>query len=160
MKEMFRRAAIASAFLASLGGAVIAAPPPGSGDPTAVRPTPPAANTRQMEVTAEQRIADLRAKLMITAAQQPQWDQFAQGMRNNAKAMDQAFDSRARAMSTMTAAENIKSYAKVSEQHAKDMVSLGPLFDALYATMPDAQKRTADQVFRDNADRRMAGTRG
>ena len=160
MNEMFRRAAIASAFLAGLGGAAVAAPPPGSGDPTAVRPTPPAAATRQMEVTAEQRIVDLRAKLMITTSQQPQWDSFAQGMRNNAKAMDQAFDTRARAMSTMTAAENMKSYAKVSEQHAKDMISLGPLFDALYATMPDAQKRTADQVFRDNANRRPAGPRG
>ena len=160
MNEMFRRAAIASAFLASLGGAAIAAPPPGSGDPTAVRPTPPAATTKQMEVTAEQRIVDLHARLMITAAQQPKWDQFAQGMRNNAKAMDRAFDTRARALSTMTAAENMKSYAKVSEQHAKDMVTLGPLFDALYATMPDAQKRTADRVFRDNADRRMPATRG
>ncbi len=160
MNSTFRRTALASVFLAGLGGfAAMAAPPAGSGDPTAVRPAPPATAAKPMEVTAEQRIADLRAKLLITPAQQPLWDQFAQGMRNNAKSMDQMFEARAKAMGTMTAVDNMRSYAKVSEQHARDMQSLVPLFDALYGAMPDAQKRTADQVFHDNADRRASGPR-
>src|SRR5919198_3285076 len=43
----------------------------------------------------EQRIKQLHSQLRITSAEQPQWDQFAQVMRENARDMDQAFLRRA-----------------------------------------------------------------
>ena len=46
----------------------------------------------------------------------------------------------------MTAAANMQSYAQVAKDHAQDMQKLVPVFQALYDTMSDNQKRTADQV--------------
>jgi methyl-accepting chemotaxis protein len=55
------------------------------------------------------------------------------------------------ALPTMTAADNVKSYAEVSAEHAKEMQKLVPAFQALYDTMSDSQKHVADQVFRNDA---------
>jgi len=46
----------------------------------------------------------------------------------------------------------MKSYAQVVMAHALDVQKLIPTFQALYATMSDSQKRTADQVFRNDAN--------
>jgi hypothetical protein len=99
----------------------------------------------------EQRITDLHARLQITPAQQPQWEQFIQVMRDNAQSMDQTFQHRVEAMPTMTATENMQSYALFASTNAQDVQKLVPAFQALYDTMSDTQKRTADQVFRDDA---------
>jgi hypothetical protein len=45
----------------------------------------------------ERQIADLQKKLQITAAQKPQFDEFAQIMRGNAQAMDAATGQQAAA---------------------------------------------------------------
>ena len=57
---------------------------------------PPAAAShpvpgKNMEERVENHIKQLHAQLQITPAEQPQWDQFAQVMRENARDMDQAF---------------------------------------------------------------------
>jgi hypothetical protein len=41
----------------------------------------------------------------------------------------------------------------VAMNHAQDMQKLVPAFQTLYDTMSDSQKKTADQVFRDDAHR-------
>jgi protein CpxP len=132
-----------------------AAAPPGAGDPTkdpnAPRPPASAGVGTHLEATIDQRITDLHDKLQISAPQRSQWDQFAGVMRDNAKNMDQTFQTRVQMMPTMTAAENMQSYAKISEQHAQDMQKLVVAFQTLYNSMSDSQKRTADQVFRDDA---------
>jgi hypothetical protein len=46
---------------------------------------------KSMEERVENHIKQLHAQLRITPAEQPQWDQFAQVMRDNARDMDQAF---------------------------------------------------------------------
>ena len=43
----------------------------------------------------EARIKELHAQLRITPAEEPQWNEFAQVMRENARDMDQAFMQRA-----------------------------------------------------------------
>ena len=40
-------------------------------------------------VRTEQRLADLHSKLQITPAQEPQWQKFAQAMRDNGRKMDE-----------------------------------------------------------------------
>ena len=107
-----------------------------------------------MEGKIEQRINDLHARLQISPAQQSQWDNVTRVMRDNAREMDATFQQRLQALPNMTAAENLQSYAKVAAEHAQDMQKLAPAFQALYDTMSDNQKRTADRVFRADAAQR------
>jgi protein CpxP len=103
----------------------------------------------------EQRIKQLHSQLQITPAEQPQWDQFAHVMRENARDMDQAFMQRAQQFSKMSAVENMRSYEQIAEEHTQRLQKLIPAFESLYDAMPDQQKRLADQVFRENAERHV-----
>ncbi|ABE36181.1 LTXXQ motif family protein [Paraburkholderia xenovorans LB400] len=96
----------------------------------------------------EQRIDELHAALKITDQQSQQWDAFAQTMRDNAKDADQAFRERASKLGSMTADEAMKSYASITQLHAQNMQKLATAFSALYATLSDDQKKTADVLFR------------
>jgi hypothetical protein len=111
------------------------------------------ATEQSMEARVEQRIDDLHQKLQISAAQEPEWKKFAQTMRENARKMDQAFESRVQQMQNMNALENMRSYARISQQHAQDVQALLPAFQALYGKMSQSQKQAADQVFREDANR-------
>ena len=73
----------------------------------------PAVSSTQERV--EHRIAELHAQLRITPAEQPQWDQFSQVMRDNARYMDQVFLQRAQEYPTMTAVQNMESYEHIAE---------------------------------------------
>jgi protein CpxP len=131
-------------------------------------PTPPAAEASPMaghpvagknaEERVEGRIKELHAQLHITPAEEPQWNEFAQVMRENARDMDQAFMQRAQQFPTMNAVQNMQSYEQIAEEHAKRVQKLVPAFQKLYDSMPDQQKRLADQVFRANAEKHMQRT--
>lgn len=158
MRTSFRRTVLAATAIIGLGSFAAAAAPPGASDPTTVHhpsssATGPAAGHNQ-EGRIEQRIADLRVKLQIAPAQNAQWEQFAEVMRDNARSIDEAFERRVQALPGMTAPENMQSYAAVATEHAQEVQKLVPAFQALYDTMPDSQKRRADQVFRDDAAHR------
>jgi hypothetical protein len=143
---------IATTAIIGLGGFAALAAPTSAGDPTASRPAATVAAKSgahsNMRETLDQRIADLHAKLLITPAQQLQWDAFTQVMRDNANSMEQTFQQRVAAMQAMTAPENMQSYAQIAASHATDMQKLVPAFQALYDSMSDSQKKTADAVFR------------
>ncbi len=114
-----------------------------------------AASARQpgetIESLVERRIADLHSKLHITPQQSQQWDQFAQVMRDNAKAMDTIYQQRAGRLGSMTAVDNMQSYAQIEQERAQDMQKLVPAFQTLYGSLSDQQKKTADQMFRNYA---------
>jgi len=97
---------------------------------------------------AEARIKDLHAKLKITSAQEDQWAKIAQEMRDDAKSMDALTQKRAASTKTMTAVEDLKSYGEIAEAHANGIRKFTPLFETLYASMSDTQKKEADAVFR------------
>jgi len=105
------------------------------------------------EERVEQRIKELHAQLRITADERPQWDQFAQVMRENARDMDQVWLQRVDRFRSMNAVQNMQSYEQIAEQHAQHVQKLVPAFQNLYNAMPDQQKQLADQVFRANAER-------
>lgn len=161
MRTSLLQTVIATTAIIGLTAFAATAAPLAAGDPTATHPS----TTTNGQSTAndhpgvhhsivgkvEQRITDLHAKLQITQAQQPQWDQFIQVMRDNAQSMDQTFQHRVQTMPAMTATENMQSYALLASTNAQDVQKLVPAFQALYDTMSDTQKRTADQVFRDDA---------
>jgi hypothetical protein len=69
---------------------------------------PVAGKTAQERV--EQRIKELYSQLQITPAERPQWDQFAQVMRDNARDMDRVHDQRTEQVRSMTALQNMQSY--------------------------------------------------
>ncbi len=99
----------------------------------------------------ERRIADLHAKLHITSQQSQQWDQFAQVMRDNAREMDGVYQQRAEQLGSMSAVDNMQSYAQIEQQRAQEVQKLVPAFQTLYGSLSDQQKRTADQMFRSYA---------
>jgi len=96
----------------------------------------------------EARIRDLHKRLHITAAQKPQWDDLTQVMRDNARAMVDLEKQRTAEAQSMNAVDVVKSYESVIEAHEDGMKKFIPPFEALYNTMSDAQKKTADSLFR------------
>jgi phosphate-selective porin len=118
---------------------------------TAAPPTAATPTLKGAEERVERRIAELHAQLKITPAEQQQWDQFAQVMRDNAREMDQIFTQRAQQYASMNAVQNMQSYEHVAQTHAQQLQKFVPAFQNLYNSMPDQQKQIADQVFRANA---------
>ena len=144
---MNRKLTIALALLAMLAGPLGA---------QAQAPAAPAKTTSRSghigPDRVEQRIKELHSQLQITPAEQSDWDKFAQVMRDNAIHMRQSFEQRGARLASMSAAENMQSYAELAEQHAQDMQKLSAAFQTLYASMSDAQKQTADALFRGRAE--------
>ena len=113
----------------------------------------PVHSDRGAQARVEKRISDLYKQLQITDAQKPQWEQFAQVMRDNAVSMETLYQDRASRLESMSAVENMQSYEKIAEQHAADMQKLLPAFEALYNSLSDRQKTAADRTFRASAER-------
>ena len=98
--------------------------------------------------TVEQRIKDLHTALKITPDQDSKWNEVAQDMRENAAAMDKLIAAnRTTPPKNMTAVEDLKMYQKFAQAHVDGLKNLISSFDKLYAGMPDAQKKIADEVF-------------
>jgi len=140
-----------AAALAQSPQAPIPAPrgaPPAVSSPMAGHPVA----GKNAEERVENRINELHAQLRITTAERPQWDQFADVMRQNARDMDQIVIQRAQQFQSMNALQNMQSYGQITQAHAQHVQNLVASFQALYDTMPDQQKRLADQVFRANSE--------
>jgi hypothetical protein len=155
-----RAGALAAFLLPSLALAQQpAAPAPAPGP--ALRPAPaPAPALAQPAATGlspaaaaaiEQRINALKARLGITAAQEPAWDAFAQTMRANTTSTDTLFAQRSSGAAAMTAPENMHSYAEIARAYADNTERLATAFDTLYAGLSDQQKAAADTLFREQA---------
>jgi hypothetical protein len=117
-------------------------------------PAPVAAQGRPDAIAhVDERIGELDAKLGISATQRPLWNRFTQAMRDNARRMDDRFHRRADTVQTMSAAENMQSYAQLVQAHGQDVQGLATAFDTLYAGLSEPQRRIADQSFRDESRR-------
>jgi hypothetical protein len=95
----------------------------------------------------ESHIKALHAELKITAAEESQWDNVAQTMRENARELDQAIDKRDAVVGNATAIDNLNSYADVAQAHADGVKKLAAAFSGLYSSMSDDQKKEADEDF-------------
>jgi LTXXQ motif family protein len=146
------RTARAVGAAATLLGAIVLAGPSFAASSEAQSPAQQAmaapASDSAATTPVEARIRDLHKKLHITEAQKPQWDALATVMRDNAQAMTDLQKQRAADSQSMSAVEVIKSYESVIEAHESGMKKFVPPFEALYNTMSDAQKKTADSLFR------------
>jgi hypothetical protein len=109
-------------------------------------PAPKASKSRVDRVEA--RITQLHSTLKITPAQEELWKNVTQVMRDNAQQMEALTKARADKAKTMTAVEDLSSYAEIADAHAAGLKKFVPVFDALYASMSDAQKADANTMFR------------
>jgi len=111
----------------------------------ALAQTPDASADAQSAVTKH--INALNSSLKITAAEEPQWSAVAATMRANASDLDGAIAKRTANADNATAIDDLNSYADIAQAHADGIKKLATAFSALYAAMPDDQKKVADQVF-------------
>jgi protein CpxP len=115
-----------------------------AGAPQRAPGKPPAAAPQQAD-PVERQIADLQKKLQITAAQQPQFDAFAQIMRENAQAIDAAMRQQEQNRGP-NAVEALRASAQFAEAEAEGLKRLVPALQSLYDSLSDQQKRLADSV--------------
>ncbi len=119
--------------------------------PAAAPPAPAAAAAPASTAAVDQRIQLLQSQLGITPEQMPLWTAFSQAMRENAASTEQLFQQRASAAATMTATDNMHSYATLARTYADDTAKLSTAFDSLYASLSPTQKTAADTLFRQQA---------
>jgi hypothetical protein len=137
-----------SAPTASLPATATAAPP--GSPPPAGQPATPAPSAAT-QAAVDQRIRTLQSQLGITEAQMPLWTAFAQAMRDNAASTDALFTQRAHAVTSMSAVDNMHSYAQIARAYADNTERLATAFDSLYASLTDTQRQAADTLFREQA---------
>jgi periplasmic protein CpxP/Spy len=116
----------------------------------AAPPNPAAAGATETKgETVEQRITNLHAALKITPDEESKWNDVAQAMRENAAAMDKLVAAtRTTPPQNMSAVDDLKMYQKFAQAHVDGLKNLMSSFEKLYAAMPDAQKKIADEVFK------------
>jgi len=105
----------------------------------------------------EAHIKDLQAQLKITPAQEELWNKVTKVMRDNAKSMEALHQARVEKAKTMTTVEDLKSYSEITQAHADGLKNFIPVFEALYASMSDEQKKDADTLFRYGSHRKAKG---
>jgi len=96
----------------------------------------------------EVRIHDMHAKLAITPGQEDQWKQVAQVMRDNESRLEPLVEGRKKNANTMTAIDDLKSYAAITDAHSEGIKNFTVAFETLYDSMSEAQKKEADALFR------------
>jgi hypothetical protein len=69
-------------------------------------------------------------------------------MRENAKEMDALTADRAENIKTMNAVESMKFHSRVTKVQLDQLEKFIPPFEALYTSMSDDQKKSADLLFR------------
>jgi hypothetical protein len=99
------------------------------------------------DAAVEKHIDQLHTTLKITPAQEAQWSEVANTMRENAKEMDQAIDKRAANAASATAVDDLKAYQDIAQTHANGVKKLAAAFSSLYSAMSDDQKKAADEAF-------------
>ena len=95
----------------------------------------------------EAQIKKLQGALNITEAQKELWNNLNQVMRENAKDMDAFTKDRAENAKTMNSVERMKLHSQITEAHLNQLKKFIPPFEALYASMSDEQKKSADTIF-------------
>jgi periplasmic protein CpxP/Spy len=127
--------------LAQASAAPSAAPPASApaAHPAARAKRPTASLTARVDAFLER----LHARLHITEAQETLWNTYAQAVRDDA----QARASASQTAGAMTAVDDLTAYQKAVDTHAANVDKIVPAFIALYNSMSDTQKSTADAMF-------------
>jgi periplasmic protein CpxP/Spy len=111
------------------------------------------------EARTEQRIATLHSQLKITPAQETQWQQFADVMRQNGETMGNLYRQRM-ADKNLSALDDMKQYTQIAQAHADGMTKLVSAFEPLYNSFSADQKKLADETFRQRGGKEHGGHKG
>ena len=125
---------------------------PEAGQPASIDNIP---HKGEKQRNVETRIDDLHTRLAITAAEEDSWSRVAAVMRDNASAMAPLIEARSGKAGSMTAVEDLKTYAAIAEAHADGLQKFEPAFETLYGSMSDEQKKNADAIFRKHDHKAM-----
>ncbi|KMY85083.1 2-polyprenylphenol hydroxylase and related flavodoxin oxidoreductase [Candidatus Paraburkholderia calva] len=136
--------ALAAFSIVSTAFAQASAPAPGA----AMQSTASATVTTKREAHVEERIAQLHSSLKITAQQEDQWSKFADVMRENAHTMGDLYRQRIAQRDTMSALDDMKQCAPITQADADGTKRLVDTFDPLYTSLSPEQKKLADKAFR------------
>jgi hypothetical protein len=136
----YRHALVAAALL---GVVMLAAPTRAQTDQQSQAP----AATENAADQVDQHIADLHAKLGITAAEEKRWGRVAAVMRRNAQRMGALAAQRSANLAHMSALDDLNSYVAIAKEHEQGLQKLIVAFASLYRTMPADQRKQADAVF-------------
>ena len=93
----------------------------------------------------DRQIADLHKQLKITPQQEPQFNALAEILRNNEQELD-AQMRQAPPNQHPSAVDQLKQFQQLTETQAAGLKRLVPALQALYDTLSDPQKKTADRV--------------
>ncbi|CAG4909045.1 Spy/CpxP family protein refolding chaperone [Paraburkholderia saeva] len=145
MKSVLALAVLA---LAMNVGAQTTAPSPAGAASPKVASGAVAGQSSARDSHVEEHISELHSALKITPDQEAQWSKVADSMRDNARTMHDLFEARHNHFASETAVENLKSWGDIAQAHADGNKTLLAAFQPLYDSMPDAQKKIADEVFR------------
>lgn len=146
------------AALALLTTPALAAPDTAAPAPTAAPASAAPVHTPR-DPTPDQlaaHIATLHQQLGITPDQESAWNSFAQVMRDNAARFHDAIEQRRTKLPTLSAPDNMQSYADLVTQRAQDLQALNMAFRTLYNGLSDKQKAAADILFRQSEGHRQA----
>ncbi|TKC90296.1 hypothetical protein FAZ69_09130 [Trinickia terrae] len=108
------------------------------------------------EARVEERIATLHSQLKITPAQETQWQQFADAMRQNGETMGNLYRQRM-AGKNLSALDDMKQYTQIAQAHADGMSKLVAAFEPLYNSFSPEQKKLADTTFREHGGKHERG---
>jgi LTXXQ motif family protein len=100
----------------------------------------------------EGRIAFLKTELKITEAQSPQWNQFAEALRSNARRMNEMRGMMSGTMSqggaTMSAPERLERMETMMTGMLESVRTTKAALTPLYDVLTDEQKKLADDLIR------------
>ena len=95
----------------------------------------------------EGRLAFIKTELKITDAQLAVWNKFADAVRDNAKAMEQAMQTgMTGASQSGTLPDRLARREKIMAAHLEALRNLTAAVDPLYAALSPEQKKTADEL--------------
>jgi hypothetical protein len=109
------------------------APPLPAGDPTSAR------------------IKYLHDRLRITTEQEELWDKVAQAIRDSAGNLAPVLKERFRATTNGTAPELLHAYQALGEAQLDHLRNIVAVFEPLYTSLSESQKKIADAVLREGA---------
>jgi hypothetical protein len=105
----------------------------------------------------EAKLERIRTALKITAAQQPQWDAYANVRRNQAAENDKRVQERRAQRAERSAGAGRMTVEERRERKRQRLSQLSVVEKPLYATLTPDQQRVADEVLAERGARRRGG---
>jgi hypothetical protein len=101
------------------------------------------------------RVKYLHDRLRITAEQEELWDRVGEAIRDNARNLAPLLKERLRAATGSRAPELLHAYEALGEAQLDSQRKIVTVFEPLYASLSEEQKKIADAIIREGAQSAM-----